>query len=293
MNKFKPTANILCGILQLFYGFALIVISFLLLVKWFFNNAFDSFLPAFFDKATTLFCGNQLFAKLLTPIFGTVIGGLLIFLGFCLLKTPLNKNAGNDKPKALSVFFSAVINTLLAFVAGSGLTADQTTKSFAIIATVILGVIALAQFVSVFYKGDTAKTDKNTQDNNTSAAGETACPKTFVDINDFKQRSAELLRLAKRNSISQDDFDGCVRELMLLPIEKPFNFKIKYLNKFTTGGMLTSAMISTLICDATVSYNTSSLKKRIRYLELAHAKGLVSDKDYSHSLRLLMSYSAR
>lgn len=290
MNKFKPIATILCGILQLFYGFALIVASFLLLIKWFFNNAFDSFLPAFFDKTTTLFGGNQLFAKLLTPILGIAIGGLILFLGFCLLKTPVGIKADNYKPKALSVFFSALLNTLLVFVVGLGLTADKTTKSFAIIATVILGIIALTQFVSVFYKGEIAKTDKNTE-NKTATIDDTTHKKSpaTIDVNDFKLRSAELFRLAKRKNISQDDFDDCMRDLMLLPVEKPFDFKIKHLNKFTTSGMLTSAMISTLICNATVSYNTSSLKKRIRYLELARAKGLIFEHDYAHSVRLLMS----
>lgn len=292
MNKFKPTTNILSGILQLFYGFALIVASFLLLVKWFFNNAFDSFLPAFFDKITTLFGGNQLFAKLLTPIFGIATGGLILFLGFCLLKTPLDKNNDNYKPKAISVFFSAVLNTFLAFVIGLGLTADQATKSFAIISTVILGIIALSQFLSVFYKDKTAKTDNITENKPSSTDEATQkTQSTMMDVKDFKQRCTELFRLAKRNSISQDDFDACMRELMLLPVEKPFDFKIKHLNKFTTNGLLTSAMISTLICDATVSYNTSPLKKRIRYLELMRAKGLVFEQDYSHSLRLLMSYS--
>ena len=139
-----------------------------------------------------------------------------------------------------------------------------------------------------------ANATNNLPNNNTAQQAPTATTSNTKKIEtistaSFKMRADELFRLAKQKKISDERLLTCLNDLMLLPIDTSYEFKIKSLSRFSSHGFLTTKEISTLVCNALLTYNTETIKKRIRYLDFLHSKNLIEENDYFNVVQALMT----
>ena len=312
MKSFRRKSEIVCGLLQFVYGLIFAVSSFALLINWLFGKETQLILPKFLQMAQTLLV-NDFLAKFVISVCGIFVGILLVAVAYNLLKKPYDKkNDSYKKSKTYSVL-SVILNLFSAMVLLFCIASDEKFGKLAVFFAILTGIVAIVQTICIFssYQQKTVVTATQTQQppptqqqtplpaqeephqNNTTVQQPQPAPtpneEYTASLQDFVERSNELFRLAKNDRISQETLANCLHTLMSMPLNKPFDFKINHLNKFTSNGLLVEKEISPLIREAVIVHNTSSRKKRIRFLEEVYAKGILKEQDYSLALKILLS----
>jgi len=296
MNPTKRKSLVFCAILQFLYGFALGISSIVLFFRWVFNDATNTFAPNLFNGILTIFNGNILLTKILTPIIGLFLTVLLTATSNYIMQKPFNKK--NNKPRKQFIFILVAFLINLIFTILFALLTFSEPTFFCVTLLVLTGLVAILELIAMFLPngnmlGIEKKEEISSPDSNQTAtqslANDTQKEIQFITTSDYDARSAELFRLAKNKRISDKDLVACLHDLMTLPVDNSYDYKIKHLSKFSTHGMLTQNEISMLVCAAILSYNTSNVKKRIRYIDFLRSKGLINELDYTNTIRKLMT----
>jgi len=311
MNNSKRKTMVVCALVQALFAIITTIIAFLSLFKWAISGGVDTFMPTLYDCLLTIF-KNDVIAKVLAPILAIFLNILLLTTSGYMFKKPFDKKSNKLRKQWIFVVVAFVINLFFAIfclliVIGFG------NSTLATMFAVAFGLVAIFEFISLFLPHEkmignqnTTATDSNANNNQpTTQQQPTSCdnqtqqmetPKQeivktwYIEQTDFEQRITELYRLAKSKNITDANLVECLQDLMTLPVQAPYDLKIKHLNKFSSNGFLTQQQISKLICQAITTKNTSTVKKRIKYLESLKHYGVVNEYDYSLAIRILMTY---
>ena len=326
MDNAKRKTMVICALVQALYAFILVIFAFVLFAKWTFNPAEEIFLPSLYNGFLALLKDDHLITQVLVPLMTLFLSVILLSTSAYILKKPIDKKTNKERKQWIYVVIAFLVNlflTLVGLICVFSIKSQNANLFLGILFCVVVGLVTIFELVSLFLQKSTTQVleqvqatqsattttnqpteqaennctnTTNTNVVNTTQAINTPLPQGaihspwYISTAEFIQRAIELYRLAKNQNISDDNLVSCLQDLMTLPIEAPYDFKIKHLNKFSSNGYLTQQQISRLICQAITTKNTTPFKKRIKYLEYLKCNKVINESDYAVAIRMLMTY---
>ncbi len=292
MNKIKHGFNIICGVFEVLFGLATLIGGAYLLYLWGLANKSSVILSGLFNKILLLIGADKAWmAKFIAPAAIALFGMFMTINGSRLNKKAYDTETKRYRQKMFSAVVGIIFCAAAAYVCYWGFFDDPSLNMYTIAAIAAFGILALFNFLSLFFTHDNKQVkDIKSQETKTAYnSANAAIGASFISAKEFEERGEELIKYLKRKKLSPEEFTACIQGLVRLPVDAPVDFKMNFIQKLSGKGFLKDNAFKVLIIDALYSPCTSNLKAKTRYLERLHKKGMVDETTYKQILQQLLS----